>query len=103
MPYSGAARRRLAAGLVAATAVFMVGCPEADLVTIPKTSVNQSLFKSYVALGNSLTAGYQSGGITDSTQRESYAAILAHQTGTRYAYGSLNYPGCPATCATRRR
>lgn len=95
MPYTRAVRRLFGAGLVVTTAVFMVGCPEADLVTIPKTSVNQSLFKSFVAIGNSVTAGYQSGGITDSTQRESYAAIVAHQTGTRYAYGSLNYPGCP--------
>src|SRR5262249_50083340 len=42
-----------------------------------------------------ITAGYQSGGITDSTQRESFAAILAQAAGTRYAYPSLVPPGCP--------
>ena len=53
------------------------------------------LFQSYVALGNSITAGYQSGGITDSTQRESYAHLLAQAMHTRYAYASLTNPGCP--------
>jgi lysophospholipase L1-like esterase len=54
------------------------------------------LFKSYVALGNSITAGYQSGGITDSTQRQSYAFLLASRMNTQYHYASLKSPGCPA-------
>ena len=53
------------------------------------------IFSSYVALGNSITAGYQSGGINDSTQRLSYAVLLAKQMGTRFAYPSLVMPGCP--------
>lgn len=56
--------------------------------------VNDDLFASYVAIGNSITAGYQSDGINDSTQRQSYALLLARQMGTRYAYPSLNMPGC---------
>jgi lysophospholipase L1-like esterase len=31
----------------------------------------------------------------DTTQAESYAAIIAHQAGTRYAYAALRLPGCP--------
>src|SRR5262249_17428624 len=53
------------------------------------------IFTSYVALGNSLTAGFQSGGINDSTQKQSYALLLARSMGTRYAYPSLTMPGCP--------
>ena len=53
------------------------------------------IFDSYVALGNSITAGYQSGGINDSTQKRSYAVLLAAQMGTRFAYPSLGNPGCP--------
>lgn len=53
------------------------------------------IFSSYVALGNSITAGYQSGGINDSTQKQSFAVLLAHQMGTRFAYPSLANPGCP--------
>jgi GDSL-like Lipase/Acylhydrolase family len=54
-----------------------------------------ALFESYVAIGNSITAGYQAGGITDATQRQSYAFLLAQQMRTRYAYASLAAPGCP--------
>jgi GDSL-like Lipase/Acylhydrolase len=61
----------------------------------PRPSDANSIFQSYVALGNSITAGYQSGGINDSTQRRSYAVMLASQMGTRFAYPSLAMPGCP--------
>ncbi|HEY2377138.1 MAG TPA: SGNH/GDSL hydrolase family protein [Gemmatimonadaceae bacterium] len=61
----------------------------------PKPSQGNGIFQSYVALGNSLTAGYQSGGINDSTQQQSYPKLLAGQMGTRYAYASIAKPGCP--------
>ena len=35
------------------------------------------LFDRYVSMGNSITAGFQSGGINDSTQQQSYAVLLA--------------------------
>jgi lysophospholipase L1-like esterase len=84
---------RLAMGVLVAGAV--VGCEHQELVSLPRTPVNGTLFASYVAMGNSITAGYQSGGIVDSTQRESYAAVIAQQAGARYAYPSLVFPGCP--------
>src|SRR2546423_280714 len=40
------------------------------------TPVN-ALFDRYVSMGNSITAGFQSGGINDSTQLQSYAVLLA--------------------------
>jgi len=89
----GGGPRRITA--VALLAFALIGCEQKELVSIPRTSVNHTLFVSYVALGNSLTAGFQSAGIVDSTQAESYAAIIAHQAGTRYAYAALTYPGCP--------
>ena len=52
------------------------------------------IFDSYVALGNSITAGFQSDGINDSTQQRSYALLLARQMSTRYAYPSLAGRGC---------
>lgn len=61
----------------------------------PTTPAGGEIFRSYVAIGNSLTAGYQSGGINDSTQRQSYARLLALQMGTQYHYASLAMPGCP--------
>ena len=59
------------------------------------SQIGGSLFLHYVALGNSLTSGFQSGGINDSTQQRSYAVLLARQFGTRFAYPSLQNPGCP--------
>ncbi len=35
------------------------------------------LFDRYVAIGNSITAGFQSNGINENTQRQSYAVLLA--------------------------
>jgi len=53
------------------------------------------LFQSYASLGNSLTAGFQSGGINDSTQKQSYAVLFAAAANTRFAIPALNMPGCP--------
>jgi lysophospholipase L1-like esterase len=61
----------------------------------PRPSDANGIFQSYVALGNSITAGYQSAGISDSTQQRSYAFLLAKQMGTRFAYAPLANPGCP--------
>src|SRR5260370_35757069 len=58
-----------------------------------------AIFARYVALGNSITAGYQSAGINDSTQQRSYAVLLARQFGTRFTYASLRNPGCPPPLA----
>ena len=81
-------------GIAAAFVGGLTGCSDTVGVVAGPTPVN-SLFQSYVALGNSLTAGYQSGGINDSTQQESYAALLAGAMHTRYAYPALALPGCP--------
>ena len=89
--------RRTTLTLAAAGAVVALGaCADngpADVIAGPKPA--NALFTSYVALGNSITAGWQSGGINDSTQQESYATLLAAAMQTPYAYPSLAAPGCP--------
>src|SRR5665213_2010605 len=81
---------------VVAIAAMTAACADngPTAVVPPNVPVN-ALFTSYVALGNSLTAGYQSGGINDSTQQLSYPSLLAQAMKTRYAYASLAAPGCP--------
>jgi len=55
-----------------------------------------AMFQRYVAMGNSITAGFQSGGINDSTQRRSYAVLVGGaMRGDRFYYPSLTNPGCP--------
>jgi hypothetical protein len=76
--------------------VALAACSDNPKLLGPTSPAGGDLFKSYVALGNSITAGYQSGGINDSTQRQSYARLLAIQMGTQYHYAALAKPGCPA-------
>lgn len=88
----------LARGAAALALIAGIGaCRSSEFngVVTPQFTGNNAIFKSYVALGNSITAGYQSGGITDSTQRQSYAFLLAQDMGTRFDYPSLAKPGCP--------
>jgi lysophospholipase L1-like esterase len=87
--------RRLSVAL-AATLTACAG----DEAVAPATSAPISpFFERYVAIGNSITAGFQSSGINDSTQRRSYAALLARQMGTDYVYPALAGRGCPPPLA----
>lgn len=52
------------------------------------------MFQRYVAIGNSITAGFQSDGISNTTQQQSYAFLLAQQMRTRFAYPALAGAGC---------
>ncbi len=76
----------------------LAACSENTKILAPSLK-GGDIFKSYVAMGNSITAGYQSGGINDSTQRQSYAFLLAGQMGTQYHYAALAKPGCPPPIA----
>lgn len=53
------------------------------------------VFQRYVALGNSITAGFQSAGINDSTQLQAYPVLLAGRAGAYFNAPLLNKPGCP--------
>src|SRR6266540_1759972 len=53
------------------------------------------LFTRYVSMGNSITAGYQSGGINDSTQLQAYPVLLARQMQTPFFSPLMARPGWP--------
>lgn len=82
---------------LAGCAVLLTACDDEALrpVPPPPDATAGALFNSYVAIGNSITAGFQSGGISDSTQREAYPGLLARQMGTTFNLPLLNAPGCP--------
>ena len=88
---------RTRALIIGATAV-LVAC-DANRDAVGLTNLNSDIFRSYVAIGNSITAGWPSGGINDSTQQQAYPRLLAIQMGTPYKYASLVNPGCPAPVA----
>ena len=83
-------------GAIGLGAIGIAACGDADKMVLgPVDPTGGSIFKSYVAVGNSVTAGWQSNGLNDSTQRASYARLFAIQAGTRFAYPSFPKPGCP--------
>src|SRR5689334_6412955 len=85
----------LAAGL--GVVLWAAAC-ENDVLNPPGVPpyTGGAMFQRYVAMGNSITAGVQSGGINDSTQRQSYAVLVAAAMGgDPFYYPRLNPPGCP--------
>lgn len=90
--------KHFARGAAALALIVGIGACQSDEfngVVKPKFTGSNAIFQSYVALGNSITAGYQSGGINDSTQRQSYAFLLAQDMNTSFNYPALAKPGCP--------
>ncbi|HEX5830872.1 MAG TPA: SGNH/GDSL hydrolase family protein [Gemmatimonadaceae bacterium] len=82
-----------------ALAMSLAACADDPEVFAPEPAAG-AIFQRYVSLGNSITAGFQSGGINDSTQRESYAFLLAQQmygndVDRVWRYPSLAGNGCP--------
>ncbi len=78
--------------LLAGLFPLLSGCSDESLVASETTS---DTFTRYVALGNSITAGFQSNGITAATQEDSYAVLLADRMNTRFEIPRLRSPGCP--------
>src|SRR5258705_9335368 len=80
--------------LIIGPVAVLVAC-DANRDAVGLTNLKSDIFRNYVAIGNSITAGWQSGGINDSTQQQAYPRLLAIQMGTPYKYASLVTPGWP--------
>jgi hypothetical protein len=67
-----------------AAIVLIFGCePNID---VPAPSSGGADFSNYIAVGNSLTAGYADGGLYDDAQMQSYPAIIAGQINKNITY-----------------
>lgn len=88
-------RFSLAAGLVVALAA--AACHNDELMPPAAPAyAGGAMFERYVSLGNSITAGFQSGGINDSTQKQAYPVLVAAAMGGQpFYYPGLALPGCP--------
>ena len=86
--------RKLTTLSLVAGAFLLGACYEDDSLNSPTTPAAGAAMARYVAMGNSITAGYQSNGIMDSTQQQSYAALIARAAGAPYYYKKLRYRGC---------
>lgn len=72
---------------------LLAGCRSDESLNPPEPAGGE-LFARYVAMGNSITAGFQSAGINDSTQRQSYAVLFANAAGATFNIPSLQGRGC---------
>jgi len=81
---------------VGLTLAAAAACNQGDLFTpLPPAYAGGAMFARYVSFGNSITAGIQSAGLSDSLQRLAYPVLLARAMGTPFNYPSLTNPGCP--------
>ncbi|MGK7313317.1 MAG: hypothetical protein ACN0LA_13865 [Candidatus Longimicrobiales bacterium M2_2A_002] len=87
-------RAPFAIALLALVAFVATSCIEGDDPIIVEPDAGP-LFERYVSLGNSITAGFQSGGIVEATQEEAYPVLLAAKAGARFGIPALAAPGCP--------
>jgi lysophospholipase L1-like esterase len=89
--------RRFSLAAAVGAVLVAAGCSNDDLMTpaVPNY-LGGAMFQRYVSIGNSITAGFQSGGINDSTQRQAYPVLVAAAMKSQpFYYPSLNFPGCP--------
>jgi hypothetical protein len=87
--------RHLAAAALGLALPLLSGCRSDEALNSPDLSNNGGLLERYVSMGNSITAGFQSAGINDSTQMQSYAVLFAQQAGAPFFVPLLNKAGCP--------
>jgi hypothetical protein len=76
--------------------VGMAACQQDELLRPPSLVPVDPLFTRFVSVGNSITAGFSAGGISDTTQQRAYAVLVARQMRTPFYIPSMNVPGCPA-------
>ena len=90
-------RRPLTAAAALAT-LALGACVDDDqsIVETPTPANGGELFLRYVALGNSITAGFQSGGLTAIMQDSSYPRLLAGRASVqRFGQPMIAGLGCP--------
>jgi len=77
-----------------ASLVLMFACEDhTDLTGPGPVDTGDIDFTSYVAIGNSLTAGFQNNALYENSQVLSYGKIIAGQVGTNFGYPNISEPG----------
>lgn len=80
--------------LTAVSFLFLSGCEDRNDLTAPSNPSTGSVdFTTFVTLGNSITAGYQSGSLYESAQKYSYGKQIANLVGTTYVQQLFSDPG----------
>ncbi len=72
-------------------AVIFVGCEDRSDLTAPTSGT--ASYDRFVTIGNSITAGYQSGALYESAQVYAYGNLIAKQVGASFAMPIISDPG----------
>jgi hypothetical protein len=91
---------RLRTAVVLTLVAGAVGCENEELSRPGTADPVDPLFTSYVSIGNSITAGFQSFGLNDSLQSVAYPVLLARAMNTTFIVPFMRRPGCPAPIDT---
>ncbi len=76
--------------------VLIAGCAKIRPITAPNPSSGTANFTTIVALGTSLSAGFQSGGLVQRHQAFAFPFLFAQQAGSRsFSYPTVNLDGWP--------
>src|SRR5690242_1500067 len=84
--------RILAAGCAT---LALAGCSKIKPIVAPAGSSGSANFSTYVALGTSISAGVQSGGLVVTHQRKSFVYQFASQVGATFTIPSVSPDGLP--------
>lgn len=100
---AAAASRYALSGLLMLTAglLLLLASCDLDAPLPPVLDAGSADFTRMAAVGNSLTAGFQSGGLVEDFQALAFPALIARQAGHTignddFAYPNISYPGIPA-------
>ncbi|HTK32498.1 MAG TPA: SGNH/GDSL hydrolase family protein [Candidatus Saccharimonadaceae bacterium] len=79
----------------ACATLALAACSKIQPIVAPAGSSGSANFSTYVALGTSITAGVQSGGLVVTHQQKSFAYQFAQQVGTTFTIPSVSPDGLP--------
>lgn len=79
--------------IIFVTLMLFSGCKERTDLTGPQPVSGEADFSRFVAIGNSLTAGYQSSALFESAQIYSFGNLIAQQVNTKFVQPLISDPG----------
>ena len=80
---------------LAAASVALAGCSKIGPITQPAVKGGSANFGTFVAMGTSLSAGFESGGLVDRHQVQSFPYLFAKQAGSPFTIPSIDNDGIP--------
>jgi lysophospholipase L1-like esterase len=78
---------------IASVVLILSACDEYNELTAPPVDSGNADFSSFVTIGNSLTAGYQSSSLYKSAQQYSYGKLIADVMGVSFEQPLVGDPG----------